>query len=161
MAEWGDLVVARDTVLRDEYLCTYIGAFNRGHGPTALPVVQIHRMLRFPIQHAIAAGWEDKPQNNPPLRYLDCARLLVLRPACLAEQVMLTFFRDYWASVRSCALDAIRETDRPAERRMIALHLTGASGRTRSTCVLSTVEKLRLREEGLLSWETRPEIQRR
>ena len=147
-------VVAGDRTAGDIYLCRLLDTARHGHSPTILPVVQVLRMLRFPAQHAQAPGWQDRAVAVSPLRDHDVARLSVIREATRTDLTALTWFRDYAASMRFCAFEAMRDTTDPGERRRIGLQLTGPPRRVRSAYILSKLETL----EAINGCETPGEI---
>ena len=128
-----DLIVAGVPEIGDEYLGTVLEAAGGNVFPERLPAVRLLRMLRYPNQRAII--WPDVPNVNAPLPGGAAARIRVLRRAAAAERDRLILDRDWAASVRRCAMAALRE-DRPeSERLLIGLTLIGRGRGRRSTMI--------------------------
>jgi hypothetical protein len=134
----------------EEYLAAWIGVFNHGHDARLLPVSRILRMLRYPDQAALI--WPEVLCEFPPLPGGALVRLPVIRAAGLTDRAALDWFRDYAASVRHCALEAMGRARTEDERMMIALELAGRRRRRRSVYVLSR------QEVDDLATDSRPDI---
>lgn len=130
-----ELVAAMETSAGDVYLGRQLPELHRVNRPEMLPAVRILRLLRYPDQHAIV--WPDRPVDNPPLPGGCAARLRILRPATPAERERMILDRDYPASVRRCALEAMGAGRAAFEERLIGLQLAGGRRRNRSTMILS------------------------
>lgn len=129
------LVVAGSPEIGDQYLARRIQETGQGVFPERVPLVRLLRMLRFPAQHAIL--WPDVVSENAPLPGGAAARLPILREADRAERERLILDRDWAASVRRCALEALAADPPVGEARMIGLLLAGRRRRTRSTAILA------------------------
>ena len=137
-----ELVVVGQEGTGEEYLAAWIGRCVMGHGERILPVSRILRVLRYPDQAALI--WPDVLCEIPPLRHGAFVRLPVIREATLSDQAALTWFRDYGASLRWAALEAIGRARTEDERIMIALQLAGRRKRQRSVYILSHLEVMEI-----------------
>jgi len=132
------LVVIHSPEIRDEYLAAWMGLTGLGYDPHTLPASRILRMLRYPVQRAII--WPDVPSENLPLPGGAVVRLPVLREATEADRQALERFRDYAASVRAAAVEALGDGIPEGERRLIALELAGRKRTTRAVLILTESE---------------------
>ena len=133
------LIVVGQTGTGEQYLARFLGRFAFAHDPRINPVSRILRMLRYPDQAALI--WPEVLCDFPPLPWGAVVRLPVIREATLTDAAALSWFCDYWASVRFAAFDAIRRARTPEQARMIGLHLAGARlNRVRSVYLLNRLE---------------------
>lgn len=131
MYQPGDPVIAYSQDHRDEYYALIVKPA-RSQGGHAL--VEIHRVLRYPIQHAIM--WPDVPNSVKPLDYLCKVRLAVKRPA-RPEDVEHYRAMTYEASLRHALRHAYEDAKarRLVDEQVLSDHMLGKVPRNRVVLV--------------------------
>ncbi|NLD51466.1 MAG: hypothetical protein GX650_01100 [Clostridiales bacterium] len=131
MYQPGDPVIAYSRDQRDEYYALIVEPA-RSQGGNAL--VEIHRVLRYPIQHAIM--WPDVPNSVKPLDYLCKVRLAVKRPA-RQEDVEHYQSMNYEASLRHALRHAYEDAKvrQLVDEQVLKDHMLGKVPRNRVVLV--------------------------
>lgn len=93
-------MIAGDRELMDRYLCRRISPYDRSTRGY-LPVVQVLRVLRWPIQHGIL--WADAVKENAPVPFGTLCRLEIFGPADEAAPELSLSWEE---SCREAVLDA-------------------------------------------------------
>ena len=98
----GQLVVVQDPEIRDEYLAKIVRKIRPGtHARN--PIVEILRILRYPIQRAVL--WTDVSDEHPPLHEGDIVRMPVAR-APREDDLRFSTYAESFSAAISAAMTA-------------------------------------------------------
>ena len=113
----GEAIIVRDTGRLDVYCATVAKA--QADERRANPLVRIVYIIRYPIQHAIV--WPDVPNENPPLRAGELARLTFVRRCKAGEEARI----HYNAALCMAQREALARVASEAERAILRRHMAG------------------------------------
>lgn len=113
----GQPIIVRDTGRLDVYCATVAQAQADECRPN--PLVRIVYIIQYPIQHALM--WPDMPNENPPLKAGELARLTFVR-RCEAGEEARHSYKDALHMAQASALAGVASE---AERAILHRHLAG------------------------------------
>lgn len=123
MLQAGEPIIVRDTGRLDVYCATVVHAQADERAPN--PLVRIAYILAYPIQHALM--WPDMPNENPPLRAGELARLTFVRRCERGEESRLNDAD----ALRTALAAALAGTASEGERAILQRHMEGRYGKKR------------------------------